>query len=73
MYKTNKYFRKETRKLVLRYCQEQEINALRCNGLKVKSQYLTKHRHLKFIGNKHALMDKVDNFIHQNIDQIYMI
>ena len=72
MYTNNSYFRKETRKLVLRYCHEVEINTLRWYGLKVKSQYLCKHRHLKFIGNKLALMDKVDKFLNENIDQIYI-
>lgn len=63
--------RDEAQMLILRYCPDYEITRKRQELLHAKSTFLNKVVFLKILGKKLVLMQKVDNYIETNIDQIY--
>ena len=64
--------REEARMLILRYCPDYEITLKRQEMLHVKSTFLNKMYFLKIMGKKLLLMQRVDNYITENMDQIYL-
>ena len=58
--------------LILRYCPDYEITLKRQEMLHVKSTFLNKLYFLKIMGKKLLLMQRVDNYITENMDQIYL-
>ena len=60
--------REEARMLILRYCPDYEITLKRQEMLHVKSTFLNKLYFLKIMGKKLLLMQRVDNYITENMD-----
>ena len=54
--------------LILRYCPDYEITLKRQEMLHVKSTFLNKLYFLKIMGKKLLLMQRVDNYITENMD-----
>ena len=63
--------RDEAQMLILRYCPDYEITRKRQELLHAKSTFLNKVVFMKILGKKLILMQKTDNYIETNIDQIY--
>lgn len=64
-------FRNETRNLILRYCPDTEINQKRQENLLVKSTFLNKIYFMKILGKKLVLMERIDKYIQDHIDDLY--
>ena len=63
---------KKNNHLMLRFCQEREVNKKRQKSHKEKTAFLCKFKHLKHLGVRQRLHGRVDGWIDENIKKDHL-